>query len=87
VGLPRGPKVRIGPQVQLAIAELKPAAATAAQFSRLRDLGQPKQLGEEDASLVLTALRNCDLDVIKDGPGHQTVAISGASSAFIPTTL
>jgi hypothetical protein len=85
--LARRPEVGINADVQLAIAKLEPATAAPGQFAGLGDFSQPQQLAEKPPRLNLTAGRNGDLDVIEDRSAHQTVAMSGASSAFIPTTL
>jgi hypothetical protein len=57
VGFQGGTKIPLDPDVQLAVADLEPAAATGAERFRLIDLLEAEQAAKEIAGLLLAAGR------------------------------
>jgi len=78
-------EVLLDAEMELKRTDFKPAAAAAGKLFGLGNFTKPQQPAVERARRLFPAQRNRDLNVFE--AGHQTVEISGASSAFMPTTL
>ena len=70
VGLLRGTKLRIDPEVQLSLTELKPGSASGSEGGRFGYLAQTEHLAIEAARLVLEAAGHRHLYVIDAQNDH-----------------
>lgn len=82
------PEIRVDTKVQLTLAKLEPATASTLHLQGLGNLDEAQKLAKKEARPVLAASWYGNLDVIENRPHVvHTTLMSGASSAFIPTTL
>lgn len=80
------PEIRLDPKMELKCADREPTPDSRRKVSRLGDFVQPQHLAEETARHGLFADGHGDLHMIDCQRHRHTSPISGASSAFIPTT-